>query len=224
MLVNNEQKLQLLEEKVREKYLDCSHQLWFHDWRHIQFVRKKAKIFALTLRADTFLVSSASLVHDLNYFSDLNEIPEAGTELRKKVLLESLYESSQISHIEKIVIEGHTSYRKKSNAISIEAQALSDADTLYKALPITPILFAHKYIEENRITLDQLAQKIIIEQTHLMENGIYFYSDLAKSLYMKWAKTNLDLWNNVLDSLDDGDVIDLIREKEVGRETRNESH
>jgi uncharacterized protein len=94
--------------------------------------------------------------------------------------------------------------------ISLEAQALSDADTLFKALPITPVMLAHRYLDENRISLRALATKIVGEQRGRYDDGFYFYSPQAAASYSRWALANLELWRCILESLDDPCVEDLL--------------
>ena len=81
---------------------------------------------------------------------------------------------------------------------------------LFKSLPITPIIFAHKYLLENKIDIYQLTDNVIKEQKDLVDNGVYFYTEIAKRKYLIWAKTNLALWSNVEESLSDQDVQDLL--------------
>ncbi len=44
-----------------------------------------------------------------------------------------------------------------------------------------------------------------------MEAGFYFYTDVAKEMYLNWAKTNLELWSNVQSCLQDSDVNEMLR-------------
>jgi uncharacterized protein len=96
--------------------------------------------------------------------------------------------------------------------------ALSDADTLFKALPITPVVLAPLYMRETGKTLRELADKIVGEQVPLRDDGIYFYSDSAKKKYESWGETNLALWVGIRDALDDPSVLDLI--EQVGQYTK----
>ena len=89
--------------------------------------------------------------------------------------------------------------------------ALADADALYRSLPVTPLLFTSKYIAENKVDLYTLAEKITSEQNPLMEEDAYFYTDSAKRKYARWAKDNLQLWNNVMQALEDEDVKELLQ-------------
>jgi uncharacterized protein len=98
----------------------------------------------------------------------------------------------------------------RNKNISDEAKALSDADTLFKALLFTPILFASKYIEENKVDIKKLADKIISEQNQLFEKGIYFYTEVVKGKYLDWAKINFKLWSNVNESLEGPDIAEVL--------------
>jgi uncharacterized protein len=94
--------------------------------------------------------------------------------------------------------------------ISLEAQALSDADTLFKALPVTPVVLAHRYLAENGVSLRELADKIVREQQDVHDDGYYFYNPDAASTYSRWAATNLALWQCIRESLDDPTVERLL--------------
>ncbi len=206
--MNEKEKLSALEAKLTPLYEKHQNELLFHGWHHIKFVANKSVIFANELGANAFLVQSSALVHDLNYIVQSNSKPEAGKDFREEILKESGYRSEEIVKIEQIIMEECTTNRHGD--ISLEAKALSDADTLFKALPVTPILFASKYIEENNVDIARLAHKICEEQNHLMESGIYFYTDKAKQTYLNWAKVNLQLWGNVEECLKDEDVKEML--------------
>lgn len=60
-------RIQRLKEILEEAYNTIHTPLPFHGMHHLQFVAKKAIIFATELHADTFLVESAAWIHDLNY-------------------------------------------------------------------------------------------------------------------------------------------------------------
>lgn len=213
--MNTTNKPNLLKQKVQELYKQRGNDLLFHGWHHIFFVFKKALEFSEVLKADAFLVQSAALTHDLNYLVEKNSLPEIGANLRKSVLLECGYSIDEIERIESIVLESHTAYRNDN--ISLEGKALSDADTLFKSLPITPVLFSSKFISENNINVKILADKIVSEQCKLMDTGIYFYTNEAKEKYLKWAIDNLNLWKSIKESLDDPDVIEMLSlAKDVG--------
>lgn len=146
----------------------------------------------------------------------MNSEPEVGAELRAQVLQQSGYSEEEIKQIEQVIMGGHTATRGADT--TKEVKALSDADTLFKALPITPILFASKYIQQNKVDINKLAHKVVSEQKPLLEQDIYFYTEIAKQKYLHWAKVNLDLWVNVQEALGDEDVqylIETARQKNI---------
>jgi len=206
--MSNQQKIQKLKSLLKKLYLKNSKKLLFHGWHHINFVSKKAAEFAGPIGADAFLAESSGLVHDLNYIVIPNSEPEVGQKLRENYLTQAGYSRKEIERIEKIIMEGHT--RTRTTKISKEGKALSDGDTLFKALPTTPILFASKYIEQNKVDIAKLAHKVSSEQNKLMKSGIYFYTALAKKKYLKWGKINLALWDNVNEALKDDDVLEML--------------
>jgi uncharacterized protein len=110
--------------------------------------------------------------------------------------------------IDEIVNEAEMSTRHRD--ISLAAQALSDADTLFKALPVTPVMLAHRYLSENGITLNELAHKIVGEQQGVHDAGFYFYSQEARAMYSHWATANLELWQCVVEALNDPSVGELL--------------
>lgn len=198
-----------LADELRELY-QTRDDLLFHGWHHIFFVAKKAVEFAGEFPdVDKELVEAAALTHDLNYVVEVNTEPEAGRELRAQYLADAGFGlPDEIAQIEQIVMEEHTATRHAD--ISYAAKALSDADTLFKALPITPILFAGHFITENHIDIKKLARKVVSEQQPLMERGIYFYTATAREKYLNWATINLALWQNVEQALDDPDVTEML--------------
>lgn len=202
-----------LEKAIRELYDSVREQLPFHGWHHIHFVKTKAVQFAEKHDANADLVAAASLVHDLNYVAVSNSEPEEGRQLRHQYLADAGFESRDINQIEKIINEAHTATR--SETISPEGMALSDADTLFKSLPMTPVVFSHLYLEENGIGLRDLAVKIVDEQRPLMDKGIYFYDPEVSKQYSSWARVNMRLWQEIRDSLDDPDIADLLREVNI---------
>ncbi len=206
--MNSNNRIKKLEEILRPLYEQYKERLLFHGWNHIRFVQVKSKFFAEKISADLFLVESSALVHDLNYIVKLNSEPGEGRTLRENILREAGYDQDEISTIEKIIDEANLGTRTAE--ISEEGKALSDADTLFKALPITSIFFTGKYLAENKVDITTLAKKICDEQVPLLEKGIYFYTDFAQQHYLKWAKTNLDLWQNIRDCLSDSDIKDVI--------------
>jgi uncharacterized protein len=205
-------KLESLEVSLKALYAQHPY-LLFHGWHHIWFVFRKSKVFAADIGADEFLVQSAALVHDVNYIAEKNSKPEAGQNIRENILTENGYSQEEVERVEQIVMEEHTATRNES--ISSEGKALSDADTLFKALPVTPILLAGKYIQENEVDIARLAEKIVGEQSPLMEKDIYFYTPKARGLYLNWAKVNLELWKNVQTCLKDEDVTEMLKLSQV---------
>ena len=206
-------RVQELEDAVRDLYLAAQDHLPFHGWHHIDFVKKKAVQFARERKANSLLVAAASLVHDLNYVVRSNSEPEDGRSLRQRFLRKAGFRRTEIEHIEKIINEAHTATR--SECISPEGSALSDADTLFKALPVTPVVFSHLYLTENGIGLRDLAEKIVGEQEPLIEKNIYFYDSSVRDRYIPWADENMRLWQQIMASLEDVDVKDLLAEVDV---------
>jgi uncharacterized protein len=197
-----------LEKRIREIYAECAAHLPFHGWPHVEFVRKKATEFARDRHADVALVEAAALVHDLNYVAKRNSTPAAGEQLRRECLADAGYGSDEVGLIEQLIQEAHTATR--THDISPAGSALSDADTLFKALPVTPVLLAHRYLAENGIGLRALADKILDEQRPLLDDKIYFYDPAVAERYLPWAQANLELWEKVVDALGDPDVRALL--------------
>ncbi|MGW6935823.1 HD family phosphohydrolase [Lentzea sp. NPDC054927] len=197
-----------VEQRVRRLCEDLAAKLQFHGWHHVSFVRDKSVHFAGRNGAARDVVEVAALVHDLNYMVRRNSLPTDGEALRRKVLFVAGVSQGDIEWIERIVVEAEM--RTRGRDISLEAQALSDADTLFKALPVTPVVLAHKYLQENGITLRELAYKIVGEQVGKADDGYYFYDAEAAATYTKWAETNLLLWKCIVESLDDPCVEDLL--------------
>ncbi len=202
-------KLQKLRSKIESIYQENKGILLFHGWHHIFFVSKKAVEFAKHIQADANLVESAALTHDLNYIIKPNSEPEVAKDYRQQILSDAGFNQEEIERIEKIVMESHM--RTRNENISNEGKALSDADALFKSLPTTPILFASKYITQNKVDIKKLAQKVTSEQNPLMEKDIYFYTEAAKEKYIKWAKSNLQMWNYVQEALNDPDVTEMLK-------------
>lgn len=202
-------KIEKLVDLLTPLYLEHSKNLLFHWRHHIVFVQKKALEFAEFIKADTLIVEAAALTHDLNYIIKPNSETEEGKEMRQNFLSESWFSIEEIAQIETVVTESHTGSRNKN--ITPEGMALSDADTLFKSLPITPIIFAQKYITQNKVDIYKLAQKVTSEQNPLMDQDIYFYTDYAKKRYLNWAKDNLKLWNNVIESSTDEDIKEMLK-------------
>ncbi|MET0132141.1 MAG: HD family phosphohydrolase [Kibdelosporangium sp.] len=180
----------------------------FHGWHHVHFVRIKAAAFARANGSDAAVVETAALVHDVNYIVRRNSAAAAGRDLRMSILAKSEVAEVVAERIDKIVVEAEMATRHRD--ISLAAQALSDADTLFKALPVTPVMLAHRYLSENGVTLGELAHKIVGEQRGVHDAGFYFYSEEAKAMYSRWATANLELWSCVVEALDDPSVGELL--------------
>lgn len=180
----------------------------FHGYHHVSFVRAKAVEFAECNGADVGVVETAALVHDLNYLVRRNSMASAGRRLRLEVLAKAGIDRATAHWIDRVVIEAEMATRHRE--ISVEAQALSDADTLFKALPVTPVVLAHRYLAENGVSLRELAEKIVGEQQGVHDEGYYFYNAEAAATYSRWASANLALWQCIKESLDDPTVEQLL--------------
>lgn len=170
----------------------------FHGWHHVDFVSRNATVFAKDLQANVYLVALAALTHDLNYIVEATSGVDSGAALRTQILRKHGITFDMIEEIETIVQSADL--RRIHKDISPEAKALSDADTLFKALPITPVIFANAYLQEQGADIRKLADIVVRTQQHLMEQDLYFFSDAAKA-YLPWAKTNLQLWQHIQDYL-----------------------
>jgi uncharacterized protein len=193
---------------VRRLCADNAASLPFHGWHHVSFVRAKAVEFAELNGSDGTVVETAALVHDVNYLVRPNSPASAGHDLRTDILSAAGVSRRVTCWIEGVVTEAEMATRNAR--ISPEAQALSDADTLFKALPVTPVVLAHRYLAENGVTLRELADKIVGEQRPAHDDGYYFYNERAAATYMRWASANLELWRCIKESLDDPTVEQLL--------------
>jgi uncharacterized protein len=193
---------------MEDLYADQTREVPFHGWHHVSFVAHNARKFAEELGADAATAEIAGLVHDVNYLVAADGGAGVGAPLRTRALQDIGVDAEYIEIIDDIVITAET--RSRGQYLSPEAMALSDADTLFKALPITPVLLAPLYMRETGRSLRDLAEKIVGEQVPLRDNGIYFYSESAKKKYEGWGDANLTLWSYILDSLDDAFVVDLV--------------
>lgn len=182
--------------------------LQFHGWPHVSFVRTKAVEFAEANGANVPVVETAAIVHDVNYIVAPNTTAAAGRRLRLEILAMAGVAQPVANWIDRIVREAEMAVRHRE--ISLEAQALSDADTLFKALPMTPVVLAHRYLTENGVSLRELADKIVGEQQEVHDDGYYFYNSDAATTYSRWAATNLQLWVCIKESLDDPTVERLL--------------
>ncbi|MGH3759396.1 HD family phosphohydrolase [Actinophytocola sp.] len=194
--------------QVRRLCVRYAGRLPFHGWHHVSFVRSKAVQFARSNGAEVSVVETAALVHDVNYLVRRNSAAAAGAPLRMDMLARAGVVPGTARWIDDIVVEAEMANRGPD--ISVEAQALSDADTLFKALPVTPVMLSHRYLAENGITLRELADKILGEQQTAHDAGYYFYNPDAAAAYSTWATTNLMLWQHIRESLDDHDVAQLL--------------
>ena len=194
--------------RVRRLYARHRARLPFHGWHHVRFVSDKGREFAALNGADPGLVGVAGLVHDLNYLVEPDSAASAGRPLRLSLLARCGASPELARRVDDVVCEAEMSTRGPH--ISLEAQALSDADTLFKAVPITPVLLAHRYLTENRVSLRRLASKIIGDQQSVYEQGFYFYDPRVAARYSEWARANLRLWQCIAEALEDPCVEDLV--------------
>lgn len=197
-----------VEHRVRDLCERHARRLPFHGWHHVGFVRDKAVEFAAANGSDAAVVETAALVHDVNYLVRRNSTAAAGSGLRRRLLAAAGVTPAIVDWVDAVVDEAEM--RTRHRDITLEAQALSDADTLFKALPVTPVVLAHRYLTENGISLRDLANKIVGEQCDVHDQGFYFYSPTAADLYSRWAGTNLQLWQCIKESLDDPTVERLL--------------
>jgi uncharacterized protein len=197
-----------VERRVRRLCEKAGRALPFHGWHHVDFVRTKAVQFAEHNGSDVGVVETAALVHDLNYLVRRNSPASAGRGPRLRVLAAAGVPSTIAEHVDAVVCEAEMATRHRD--ISLAAQALSDADTLFKALPVTPVMLAHKYLAENGVSLRELAGKIVGEQRGVHDAGFYFYSAEAARAYSHWASANLELWQCIVEALDDPSVAELL--------------
>lgn len=197
---------------VTDLYAGQTRDIPFHGLHHVSFVADKARRFAEELGADAAVVEIAALVHDLNYLVAARGDASVGGRVRSQLLASAGLDGPEIALIEDIIVMSQTHVRDGN--ISRKAMALSDADTLYKALPITPVLLAPLYMRETGRSMGELAQKIVGEQLPLRDGGIYFYSDSAKKKYEGWGEANLTLWTCIQEALKDPCVTELIERVE----------
>jgi uncharacterized protein len=197
-----------VEQRVRQLCWRNARSLPFHGWHHVSFVRTKAVGFAGHNGADAAVVEVAALVHDVNYLVLRNSPAAAGKDLRLGMLADAGVDETVARWIDDIIEEAEMASRGRH--ISLEAQALSDADTLFKALPVTPVVLAHKYLTENGLSLRELADKIVGEQVDVHDDGYYFYNPEAAATYSRWATANLELWQCIKQAVDDPSVAELL--------------
>lgn len=200
--------LHSIEEQVRRLCARYARRLTFHGWHHVDFVRTKSIEFAKANGADCSAVEAAALVHDMNYLVRRGSSASAGEDVRTRILNRAGVAASTTEHIEGVITDAEMAGRERD--ICLEAQALSDADTLFKALPVTPVVLAHRYLSENDINLRELADKILGEQRPVHDEGYYFYDPQAAATYSRWATANLELWQCVREALDEPSVRGLL--------------
>ena len=198
-----------VERQVRDLCRRFAERLPFHGWHHVSFVRAKSIEFAEINGSDVSAVETAALVHDVNYIVHRNSSAADGSRLRMEILAQAGVNLLVAEWIDAIVREAEMNARHRD--ISLEAQALSDGDTLFKALPVTPVVLAHRYLAETGVSLRDLANKIVNEQQDVHDEGYYFYNSDAAATYTRWAATNLQLWQCIKESLDDPTVEQLLR-------------
>jgi uncharacterized protein len=197
-----------VERRVQQLCWRNARSLPFHGWHHVSFVRTKAVGFAGHNGADAGVVEVAALVHDVNYLVLRDSPAAAGQALRVDMLAEAGVGDAVARWIDDIIDEAEMANRGRH--ISLEAQALSDADTLFKALSVTPVVLAHKYLTENGLSLRELADKIVGEQVDVHDEGYYFYNPEAAATYSRWAMANLELWQCIQEAVDDPSVAELL--------------
>ncbi len=203
--------------EVKEIYYQNKGRLLFHGWHYIHFVLSKSEEFAKSVGADEMLVKVAALLHDVNYVAipGRESDPQEVVEFRRNLLEKHGYDINFVKRTEKIIVEAHTGDRGEK--ISLEGAALSDADALFKVMPITPFLFSARYMMQNNVDIFRWAEKILKEQKPLVEGGIYLYTPIAKEKYTKWAEQNLKTNEIVSEAFEDVDIQNVIFDgKELG--------
>lgn len=194
---------------LQKYYAEHGQNLLFHGWHHIVFVTDKAIALAEELHADVETVAAVALVHDLNYLVDTYSRVHVGQALRAKILAENGYAAQEIERIQYLVDVADLQNRGDEE-LPIEAQIVSDADTLFKALPVTIPVFTARYLAQTDVGIHQVASSIARHQAPLMEKGIYFYTEPYRTRYSAWAEQNLRTWQYVLQALEDNDVRKLL--------------
>ena len=200
---------ELLRALMFELYARHNSKLLAHGWHHVEFVTRKSLEFAVELGVSEETVEAAALTHDLNYVVDPKSHVEAGQSLRQEYLSKCRFSDTEILQIESAVQEAST--KNRHEGISEEAKALADADSLFKVLPISPIVFSGRFIEETGVSIEVWADTITRQQGPLLDQGEYFYTKTAKKRYGDWARLNLELVETIRGSLSDPDVQELLR-------------
>ncbi len=192
---------------------DNAPRLPFHDYDHIVFVTRWAVNFGQQNGADLPTVKVAALLHDLNYIADPTSDVDAGKDSRRAVLLEAGISDREIDNLEGIIRSADV--RNSESCSGLEAQALSDADMLYKILPVTPVLFSHRLLVESNSNIRDLAIKILEEQLPRFESGSLFYNPKANDRYHKWAATNFALWRDIIECVEEPTISALLATKSL---------
>lgn len=195
----------VLYENLKNTYDSHKEDLLFHGWHHITFVTRKALEFAHEFKGiNREYLEAAALTHDLNYVVDTTSEVDDGRKLRIKELTTAGYSKNEINLIEKTIHDAST--ENSGGNISEMSKALSDADKLFKALPVGPMILSARYITETKADIRKWADRIIKDQKILLDKGVYFHTELAREKYTSWAELNLAWVQQVRDSLDDPDV------------------
>lgn len=210
----NSSRLKTLRATLKELY-DSRDDLLFHGWHHVTFVTRKSLEFAAEFEVNIELLEAAALTHDLNYVVDVKSRVDDGKDLRIKILGDAGFNKLEIEDIEETIHNSSTEF--SGGDISDASKALSDADKLFKVLPVGPMIMSARYITETKVDVKKWADRIIREQKPLFESDKYFYTYSAKEKYLKWAKLNLEWVEMVRESLDDPDIQSFLDDcKELG--------
>ncbi len=178
--------------------------LLFHGWHHITFVTRKSLEFAREFDVDVELLEAAALTHDLNFITNVKSSVDDGREIRAEVLSKAGFNEHEIPDIENLVHGSSTEF--SGGDISDSSKVLSDADKLFKVLPVSPMILSARYITETKVDIEKWADRIIRDQKPLLDADKYFYTKMAKEKYLTWARLNLEWVEAVKQSLDDPDV------------------
>lgn len=213
-------RLAVLVEMAQAMYRERSFSVPFHGWPHVRFVADKTEIYAADLSADVPFSVAAAYLHDLNYLVAAENRVKNGTDIRAQILTECGYSTAERERIEAIIEQAATSSRTAT--IVPEAMALSDGDTAFKSLSLTPLMSA-LFLIETQSSLKELATGIVEEQGRLMEQGIYFYSTAARAEFGRASELNLAQWRMVKESLTDPQMAHLSAEFDAALRPFSES-
>lgn len=172
---------------------------------------RKTGHFAQHLGADIPLSQAAALTHDLNHVAHKGVWTESkeGALLRKQMLTDCKIQDDLIQRIEAIIQSCEIVHRGTN--LSLEGQALSDADSLFKVLPSTPILFTAGMMKQTDWSIKRIAEKVVRDQLKLIESDTYFFSDYARQNYMHLARANIYQMRDLLETLNDDDIAHMLR-------------